>query len=290
MGAGRRGRATRRRSSRAIAYRKHVRLARLEGGALGIGGIFTAAPDVVALIWIQSRMVFYIAAAYGYDPRHPMRPAELLALQGVYATPAEARKALDGIGKLMAQAMVEKALAVAHHAIGLHRRLVKYVAKRMARRYAGRCIPFIGAPIGAVQNGGATKALGRDARWPTTRARRRARRRRVVGAGLVRDEEAHDLRDLLRLDPLGVVGVRLRLAVGGRVDHARQDRVAADAVALVLGVERLDQREHRRLGGDVRRRRRGRAAAPRAPRPRRTRPRRARSAAASPRARAGSPA
>ena len=52
-----------------IAYRKHVRLARLEGGALGVGGILTAAPDIVALLWIQSRMVFYIAAAYRYDPR-----------------------------------------------------------------------------------------------------------------------------------------------------------------------------------------------------------------------------
>ena len=80
-----------------VAYRKHVRMARMEGGALGIGGIITAAPDMVALLWIQSRMVFYIAAAYGYDPRHPMRPAELLALQGVYDTPAEARAALDGM-------------------------------------------------------------------------------------------------------------------------------------------------------------------------------------------------
>jgi hypothetical protein len=142
------------------AYRKHVRLARLEGGALGLGGIVTAAPDVVALLWIQSRMVFYIAAAYGYDPRHPMRPAELLALQGVYATPEEARKALDGMGKLMAQAMVEKALA-SRTTDRLHRRLVKYLAKRMARRYAGRYIPLIGAPIGAMQNAGATKEVGR---------------------------------------------------------------------------------------------------------------------------------
>ena len=61
-----------------VAYRKHVRMARVEGGALGIGGIVTAAPDLVALLWIQSRMVFYIAAAYGYDTTHPMRPAELL--------------------------------------------------------------------------------------------------------------------------------------------------------------------------------------------------------------------
>ena len=51
-----------------VAYKKHVRLARLEGGALGIGGAITAGPDLVALLWIQSRMLFYIAAAYGYDP------------------------------------------------------------------------------------------------------------------------------------------------------------------------------------------------------------------------------
>ncbi|MEA2402690.1 MAG: hypothetical protein QOK00_3093 [Thermoleophilaceae bacterium] len=145
-----------------VAYRKHVRLARLEGAALGVGGIVTAAPDLVALLWIQSRMVFFIAAAYGYDSRHPMRPAELLALQGVYPTPADARRALDGMGKLMAQAMVEKALA-SRGSDRLHRQLLKYLAKRMARRYAGRFIPLIGAPIGAIQNGAATKELGRRA-------------------------------------------------------------------------------------------------------------------------------
>ena len=79
-------------------------------------------------------------------------------------------------------------------------------------------------------------------------------------------------------------------AVRRRVDHARQDRVGAHAVAAVLGVEGLDEREHRRLGGDVaggagerpqrgpRRDAHERAAARRAP------------AAASPRARAGRPA
>jgi EcsC protein family len=143
-----------------IAYRKHVRLARLEGGLLGAGGALTAAPDVVALIWIQSRMIFYIAAAYGYDPRHPMRPAELLALQGVYATPEDARKALDGMGKLMAQAMVERALA-GRTTERLHQRLLRYLARRLARRVAGRWIPLIGAPLGAIQNGNATKEVGK---------------------------------------------------------------------------------------------------------------------------------
>jgi EcsC protein family len=145
-----------------IAYRKHVRLARLEGGALGIGGVITAAPDLVALIWIQTRMVFYIAAAYGYDPLHPMRPAEYLALQGLYDTPADARESLDGVGKRLPVAMAAKALS-GRRTDALHLRLAKYIAKRLARRYAGRLIPFIGAPIGAVQNGGVTKDLGRRA-------------------------------------------------------------------------------------------------------------------------------
>jgi hypothetical protein len=145
-----------------IAFRKHVRIARIEGGALGIGGVITAAPDLVALIWIQSRMVFYIAAAYGYDPEHPMRPAEFLALEGLYDTPAQAREALDGVGKRLAQAMAERAV-LGRRTDALHLRLAKYIAKRLARRYAGRLIPLIGAPIGALQNGGVTKQLGRRA-------------------------------------------------------------------------------------------------------------------------------
>ncbi len=83
-----------------------------------------------------------------------------MALQGVYETPAEARAALDGMGKLMAQAMVEKAIE-GRSTEGLQIRLAKYLAKRVARRYAGRWIPFIGAPLGALQNAGATKDVGK---------------------------------------------------------------------------------------------------------------------------------
>ncbi len=144
------------------AFKKHVRLSRVEGGALGVGGAITAAPDMVALLWIQSRMVFYIAAAYGYDPRHPMRPAELLALQDLYETPAEAREALDGVGKRMAQAMVERALEGRSDS-AVHLKVAKFIAKRLARRYAGRLIPFLGAPLGAIQNGSMTKQLGQKA-------------------------------------------------------------------------------------------------------------------------------
>jgi hypothetical protein len=145
-----------------IAYRKHVRLARLEGGLLGLGGVFTAAPDIVALLWIQSRMVFYIAAAYGYDPRHAMRPAELLALQGVYGTPAEARRALDRVGKHLAQAVVERAIA-GRPMDRLHRRLARYLIQRLAHHYGGKLIPLVGGPLGAMQNAGSTKDIGRMA-------------------------------------------------------------------------------------------------------------------------------
>ena len=144
------------------AYAKHTRLARLEGFALGFGGIATSAANLGGLAWIQARMVFYIAAAFGYDPRHPMRPAELLALWEGYETPAEARAALDGRGKPMAQALVERQLTKSRE-----RRLrpppVRLVGKRLAERAAGRLIPVLGAPISAVQNGGSTKDLGRRA-------------------------------------------------------------------------------------------------------------------------------
>lgn len=144
------------------AYDKHVRLARVEGFTLGFGGVVTSAANLGGLAWIQARMVFFIAAAYGYDSRHPMRPAELLALWEVYDTPAEARVALDGLGKPMAQALVERHLSRSGER-KLTQRLLRYVGKRMVKRAGGRLIPILGAPISAAQNGGSTKALGRRA-------------------------------------------------------------------------------------------------------------------------------
>ncbi len=145
-----------------VAYKKHVRLARVEGLAFGLGGIVTSAFNLAGLGWIQARMVYYIAAAYGFDPRHPMRPAELLALVGVYETPAEARASLDGIGKSMAASVLDRQLTKDRHR-RISERLMKYAVKRMVRRGAGRLIPFVGAPISAIQNGGTTKELGRAA-------------------------------------------------------------------------------------------------------------------------------
>jgi len=141
------------------AFKKHVRLSRVEGGALGLGGLITTAPNLAGLAWIQARMVFFIAAAHGYDPRHPMRPAELLSLWGVYETPAAARESLDGIGATMAETFVNSKLSKSRER-ALSQMLVRYVGKRVAKRMAGRLVPFLGAPISAIQNGGSTKDLG----------------------------------------------------------------------------------------------------------------------------------
>ena len=87
-----------------MAKRRHATMARFGGAATGIGGFITVVPDIVLLAWIQSRLVFFIAAAYGFDPRDPMRPAELLVLRDLYPDPETARRALDGIGKTVAEA------------------------------------------------------------------------------------------------------------------------------------------------------------------------------------------
>ena len=138
------------------AFKAHVRLARLEGLAAGLGGAFTVVPDLAALAWIQGRMVYYIAAAYGFDPRHPMRPAELLTLQGVYPTPAEARQALDGLGTPLAVQYVKSRRGDEQ----LARRLVKLVGRKAAKRAILKTIPGLSSPVSAIQNGGATADLG----------------------------------------------------------------------------------------------------------------------------------
>jgi EcsC family protein len=144
------------------AMRKHVRKSRLEGAVLGVGGFTTAAADLVALGWIQSRMVFFIAAAYGYDPADPMRPAELLALAGFYPTPVDARDALDGMGKSLAQATVERTLFGGRERT-IYDRLLRFAGKRLTNRAFGRLLPLLASPIGAIQNGAGTKDLGRRA-------------------------------------------------------------------------------------------------------------------------------
>ena len=147
----------------AMARTRHATLARFEGAATGVGGIFTIIPDLAGLAWIQSRLVFYIAAAFGYDPRDPMRPAELLVLHGFYPDPLAARRALDGIGTTLVEAYIGSTLQRDEALVG---RLAKMIGVRSARHLAGRMIPGVAIVFNAVGNERRTRALaGRAMRF-----------------------------------------------------------------------------------------------------------------------------
>jgi hypothetical protein len=139
-----------------MAKTRHATLARFEGAATGLGGVVTMVTDLVALAWIQSRLVFYVAAAYGFDAHDPMRPAELLVLNDFYPDPQTARRALDGVGSTVIEAYIgsrmarEEALAV---------RLAKFLGVRSARKLAGRMIPGVAVAFNAIGNERRTRAL-----------------------------------------------------------------------------------------------------------------------------------
>lgn len=133
-----------------MARKRHVNLASAEGAAAGVGGLITMVPDLIALAWLQSRMVFFVAGAYGWDPSDPMRPAELLALTGLYADPAGARAALDGAAEV----------TVAEHWVGsklqrdeaLASKLLKMVGKSTGKKLAGKMIPGFAIAFSAISN------------------------------------------------------------------------------------------------------------------------------------------
>lgn len=137
----------------AMAKKRHATLARFGGAATGIGGFVTVVPDLVTLAWIQSRLVFYVAAAFGFDPHDRMRPAELLVLQELYADPGAARAALDGLGeKRIAEAWVGSKLS-------RDEALASRLAKMAGKRAATRMIPLVSVPINAISNERETRRL-----------------------------------------------------------------------------------------------------------------------------------
>jgi hypothetical protein len=139
-----------------MAKKRHATLARFEGAATGVGGFVTLLPDLAALAWIQSRLVFFVAAAYGFDPLDRMRPAELLVLRDLYPDPPTARRALDGLGPTVAEAYVGSKL---ERDEALVRRLALMVGKRGVKRLAGRLVPGFAIAFNAIANERDTRRL-----------------------------------------------------------------------------------------------------------------------------------
>jgi EcsC family protein len=149
-------------SDRDLAKRaktRHAALARFGGAATGVGGLVTMVPDLVSLLWIQSRLVFYVAAAHGFDPNDRMRPAELLVLRDLYPDPAAARAGLDGAGRRIAEAYVDRALRGERADAVLATRLLRFAGKRTAKSIAGRAIPGFAVLFNAVSNERDTRRL-----------------------------------------------------------------------------------------------------------------------------------
>lgn len=153
-----------------IAVKRSTNLARLEGGALGIGGFMTVAPDLAALVYILTREVVFVAAAYGHDPQHPDRAAELLVVTEIYDTVEDARAALERRGERLAVALAKQQVGrkLGANQAGkrqrtLTERLVRYAGRRAAKRYGGRLVPGVGAVLGAIDNGAAARSTGERA-------------------------------------------------------------------------------------------------------------------------------
>ena len=101
--------------------------------------------------------MFFVAAAYGFDPHDPMRPAELLVLRDLYPDPRTRARALDGIGKTVAEAYVGSQARARRGARAAAR--ASCVGKRSASRLAGRLIPGFAIAFNAIANERDTRAL-----------------------------------------------------------------------------------------------------------------------------------
>jgi EcsC protein family len=144
------------------AKRAHARLARFSGAATGVGGFYTVVPDLALMLWIQSRMVFYIAAAYGYDPTDRMRPAELMVLWELYPDPEAARTALDGASGPAAVTIAKSKLDKGTDD-KVTERLMRAAARHGAQRLGGKLIPGFAIFFNSIGNERSTRALADDA-------------------------------------------------------------------------------------------------------------------------------
>jgi EcsC family protein len=151
-----------------IAVRRATNVARLEGFSFGVGGFLTVAPDLAALVYILTREVVFVAAAYGHDPTHPDRAAELLVVTEVYDTVPQAKAALERRGQRIAVALAKQQVKKQFGVSGgsartLSEKLIRYGGKRAAKRYGGRLVPGLGAVLGAIDNGASARETGERA-------------------------------------------------------------------------------------------------------------------------------
>jgi hypothetical protein len=150
-----------------IAVKRFTDLARLSGAVSGATGLPGAVIDVGVLAWTQSRMVLYIAAAYGHDPAAPERATDLLVLQRVHKVAETARLALgvaagrERASRLFAGADGRPLTGVV---LRLGVKLAQMAGIRAAKRMFAKIVPGAAIVLGTWVNSAATTDLARRSR------------------------------------------------------------------------------------------------------------------------------
>ena len=161
--------------------KRHRRLARLQGaggGAMiaaaeipavigGPGAVVAAAAtailgDLVALAWIEQRLVMHIAAAYGRDLEDPARINEFLNLAGVEMLFDGGGTAAGATGSRFGVRSASR--WAASKTVAATKSMMQLVGARVARRVGLRAIPVLNIPLGVVLSDRATSRLGKRAR------------------------------------------------------------------------------------------------------------------------------
>ncbi|WP_240742337.1 hypothetical protein [Micromonospora zingiberis] len=148
-----------------LAGQRFVRQAAVGGASAALAGAFAPVVELAVVLWSQANLVLHLAAAYGRDPAHPDRAAELLVLTQVHPDLETAESALaaaraaDGPGE-------EPGLRAVEAAWRLAAPLAAQAGGWLALRLASRLLP--GAALLAAAAGGTATTQRLTARTITT--------------------------------------------------------------------------------------------------------------------------
>jgi hypothetical protein len=143
---------------------RFTNLARLSGAVSGAAGLPGAVVDVGVLAWNQARMVLHLAAAYGVDPAHRDRAADLLVLQNVHRYAEGARLALGvAAGRERAGALLARGAdtPLSRVVLRLGVKLAQMAGVRAAKRMFAKVVPGASIILGMWANSSATRDLAR---------------------------------------------------------------------------------------------------------------------------------
>ncbi|MFB9851742.1 hypothetical protein ACFFMR_15300 [Micromonospora andamanensis] len=158
-----------------LATRRFVRQAGVGGAGAALTGVFAPVVELAAVLWSQANLVLHLAAAYGHDPAHPDRAAELLTLTQVHPDVASAGSAVAAARAAQGPAE-EPGLRAMEAAWRLAAPLAAQAGGWLALRLASRLLPGMAALTAAAGDSAAAERLA-------ARAVTRYRPQRLTRAG-----------------------------------------------------------------------------------------------------------